>query len=517
MPQLAPFQADLVVHAICFLAQAVLLLATGVAQQGTTPPWVFPVYFILAAVTLMRIHERVERYGTRLIMAPAAVAALIVGLCLIIDLPRAFWAFMIPRYLPVGVRALWMQAVFLLLHPDVFAKMSAWLVHCHHGLLARGYYGRKAWALAACAGLILWLARSQNVSLDGFDWLKFTTIPKHWVLYLREPLGLLIFRAASYWGMKILHWDTYCSITVVTIVCGLITTFLLSRVVGWLVAKPFSAPVLLLTLSCCGYTQVFAGNIEIYAVLHAGLAIFLYAVMRYARNEWPAWAPGLAFGVLFCIHLSAGWWIPAFLLLPLMKHYKQGANAHSLRDAILLFAAALLFVILFWIFILQHGYSGDLVRMYHHFFSDQVMYVGTDAAMFRPVRDFASPDYYLTMANEYFYLVAACVLLLPVFIIGFRRLDIWDPALVWIGCLAVFYLTYSITWRPDRLFPIDWDLFSGLTIPLMLFAGGLVSRMRMSKDAVMYILYQATTFSFLYLILQLARNHFKVTDWPLFL
>ncbi|MDP8246125.1 MAG: hypothetical protein P9L94_18725 [Candidatus Hinthialibacter antarcticus] len=517
MPQLAPLQTDLLIHAICFLAQAGVLLSTGIAQQGTTPPWMFPIYFILSALTLMRIHERVPQFGTRLVYVPAAMAALMIGLCLLIDMPRAFWGFMIPRHLPIGLRALWMQLTLLLLHPDVFAKMSACFSRWHEWLQTNGYYGCKIWILAVIAVFVLWLARSQNISLDGFDWLRFTVPPKHWVLYLREPLGLLIFRAAAYWGIKLPHWDPYCSITLVTILCGVVTTFLLGRVSGWVAPKPFAAPLVLLLVSCCGYTQVFAGNIEIYAVLHVGLALFLYAAMKYVRDDWPAWAPGLAFGILFCIHLSAGWWIPAFLLLPLLKYYKRGAAEKPFYDVSLLYTSALLFIGVFWMFLLQHGYNGNVERMVAHFFSDQVMYVGTDAAMFRPIQDYLTPDYYLTMANEFFYLAPAAVVLLPVIFLGFRRWGTVDPVLAWIGCLAFFYFAYSITWRPDRLFPIDWDLFSGLTVPAVLLFGGFVARMKVSKDAALYLLYQATAFSFLYLLLQLTRNHFKVTAWPMYL
>jgi hypothetical protein len=514
--QLTPIQTDLVVHAVCFIAQLGMLLATGFAQQGTTPPWMFPIYFILAALTLVRIHEHVSQFGSRLILIPAIVSTLIIGLCLLIDMPRAYWGFMIPRYMPVGARALWMQLSFLLLHPDVFKRVGHCLIQSHAYFNANGYYGRKIWVLVLGAGCILWLFRSQNVSLDGYDWLKFTTIPKHWVLYLREPLGLLIFRATTYWGLKLFHWDPYCSISVLTIVCGLVTTYLLGRVATWCVPKPFAVPVLLLLISCCGYTQIFAGNIEVYALLHVGLALFLFAVMKYTQNEWPAWAPGLAFGVMFCTHLSAGWLIPAFLLLPLLRFYQSDNQTASLRDALLIYLSALFFVIVFWLFILQHGYDGNLERMYNHFFSDQVMYVGTDAAMFRPMQDYFSPEYYLTMANEFFYLAPVFVLLLPVIVIGFKRLGVWDYELLWVACLAVFYFAYSITWRPDRLFPIDWDLFSGLTIPLVLLIGGIVSRMKISKEAALYLIYQAAAFSYLYLFLQLLRNHFKITTWPLF-
>ena len=251
-----------------------------------------------------------------------------------------------------------------------------------------------------------------------------------------------------------------------------------------------------------------------YAVFHVGFALFLFAAMKYVQNEWPAWAPGLAFGVLFCVHLSTGWWIPAFLLLPLLKASQKGGAKSSLFDAIYLYTASLAFVALFWGALALYGYGGNVERMVAHFFSDQVMYVGTDAAMFRPLQDYFTMDYYLNMANEYFYMAPAVILLFPVLVLGFRRWGNFEPVLAWIACFALFYFIYSVTWRPDRHFPNDWDLFSGLTIPAVLLVGGLVSRMKISKDAAFYLFYQASAFSFLYLVLQLSKNHYRITSWP---
>jgi len=172
-------------------------------------------------------------------------------------------------------------------------------------------------------------------------------------------------------------------------------------------------------------------------------------------------------------------------------------------------------VVSFWLFVLQYGYLGDHRALWDHFWSDEVMYVGTDAAMFRKVDAFLSFEYYRIMLNEYFYMMPGVFLLIAVLAGAFPRCksgDSWDR---WLLVAGGFYFLYTIVWNPDRHFPADWDLFSGLTIPAVLIVGGVMSRLRLPEKAVLYILYQATVFSGLYLILQLLRNHFKPTEWPL--
>ncbi len=516
MRKLSPLQSDLAIHAVCFVVQFILLFAIGAPKFGTTPPWMVPFYCILLSLTIMRIKERIPEYGTRLVMVPAILISLFIAIGLLIDMPRSFWAYIVPRYLSVSVRVVWMQLTFLLLHPDVFRHVCRWCSNAHEWLKSNGYYGWKIWVPALIVGMLLWLIRSQNISYDGYDWLLVTVLPKHWILYLREPLSLLILRGATFWGAKLFHWGPYCSITVVTIACGILTTILLSRVVSWLAPKPYAAMILVLAASCGGYTQIFAGNIEVYAILHLGLAFYLFTAMKYVRDGWPGWAPGIAFGMLFCIHLSAGWWLPAFLLLPWLKIVKNGAQQNSLFDAGIYYLASLAFVVAFFSFLAQHGYDGNFIQLFGHFFSDQVMYVGTDAAMFRPASDYFTWDYYMDMANEFFYLAPAAVILFVVLLVSIHRWGGFDPALAWISVIAFWYFIYTITWRPDRLFPMDWDLFSGLTIPAVLLIGGLVSRLKLNQTAVSYLLYQATVFSFIYLLLQLTRNHFKATSWPLY-
>ncbi|MBI1388955.1 MAG: hypothetical protein GC154_10955 [bacterium] len=515
MPPTSPGRTDLLIHLFAFLLQAGLLVLTGVASTGTTPPWAFTVYLILAALSVIRAHEAAARFETRLILIPAVVGSAIVGFCLIIDMPAMFWGFMVPRQLPVWVRLIWMQTALLALHPGFAAWFAARVHRAAEAIRSWGCLSPLTWATALAAGLALWLIHSQNVSSDGYDWLRYSLVPRQWALYLREPLGTLIFRLAVLAGQKWFHWDPYISISLLTIVCGILTVMLLSRVIAWFVEPAFAAPSLLLIAASCGFTQVFAGNIEIYALLQLGLAAYLFCAMKYVRGEWSAWAPGLAFGLLFCTHLSAGWWAPAFLLLPALRYKTSGGS--PARDFAAMAAASAAPVIALALFLLEYRYGGNPSEMIAHFFSDQVMNVGTDAAMFHNIVEYLSPEYWLMQLNVYFYLVAPAFLLIPFLLAAFRSWRALQPRHVWLALMAAFYLAYSVVWRADRPYPSDWDLFSGLAVPLVLTLCSVASRLKVKTDALRLAFAQMAGFSLTYVFLQLLRNHLKATDWPLFM
>jgi hypothetical protein len=119
------------------------------------------------------------------------------------------------------------------------------------------------------------------------------------------------------------------------------------------------------------------------------------------------------------------------------------------------------------------------------------------------------------MLNEYFYLVPWMFVLAPVLVGGRVSWNAWGRQSAWIGALAGLYLLYSLLWHADRPLAKDWDIFSGVTLPLVLVCMVLVSRVKKNQQAIEYCLYQAIIFSGTYLLLQILRNHFRVTPyWP---
>ncbi len=508
---------DLSLHAGSLFLQCLLLFTGGFLQNGPTPPFVYPFFLILATVTFARQWEIVPEYETRTILIPSIFAIFVCGFCLINELGGTFWAFYIPRWFPVIVRILWMQSVLLFIHPLVFPHVHSSVVKTLGIMQTKGYFGRKLPLTLLAIGICMWFLRSQNISPDGYDWLKHSIVAKDWVRYLREPLGTFLLRLWVLGGIKLFHWDPYISITILDFICGFITVYLLWRVFQTLIPTVHCGFIFAWLLSSSGFTQIFVGNIEIYALLHVGLAFFLLAAVRYIQGVYPAYIPGIAFALLFCTHLSAGWWLPAFITLPFIKVLAAKNTRNSIYDISAMIIAFVIIVISFGCFILEYGFNGNYYAMWEHFWSDEVMRVGTDAAMFHSIDTFLDTQFYLTMLNEYFYMMPAIIPLLLVFAIKIREKHKEQPEHYWLLILTGFYLIYTLVWHPDRAFPADWDIFSGLTIPLALTLGIYLAHLRLPDKAIQYILYQSIAFSSLFLLLQLLRNHFKITEWPLFI
>ena len=531
---------DLILHGILFLAQMVLLISYGLTASGTTPPFVYPCFLILAVLTLYRQNEAISRYGTRLILVPGLLSIFFYGFCLLNELGNFFWAYYAPRWYSIPVRILWMQTGLLLIHPLIFPYVLDWVTRVFRSLADRGYFGKKLFVTVPVVVILLWLLRSRNISSDGYAWLRYSFMPDQWYRYLREPLGVMIFYLWIHGVMNLFHWfsgvgntivylfcgaqsdfpwenlQAYVGIVILNIGCGCLAVGLLTPVIRETASKPFSGLLLALVLCSCGFTQVFVGNLEIYALLQLGLAAFLFVAVRYLRDESPLWAVGVVFGLFFCLHLSSGWWIPAFLLLPYVKAITTRPLAHPFREVFLQLCGFSFIVIGYWLFLLAYGYHGDLRAMQNHFWSDEVMYTGTDKAMFYPWPTYSTADYYLTQLNMYFNLMPAIWILLATVLMSVKYWRPLEPVQFWILVMAGFYGVYSIVWHNDRPYPSDWDLFSGLTVPLMLSLGFIIVKSRLSDAAKQYILYQAAVFSGLFLILQIVRNYLRVTEWPLF-
>jgi hypothetical protein len=153
--------------------------------------------------------------------------------------------------------------------------------------------------------------------------------------------------------------------------------------------------------------------------------------------------------------------------------------------------------------------------MWEHFWGPQVMQVGADGAMFRTASEIVSFRVVLAMVNEYFYLSpVGCGILL------FLACRPFMPSLVretaFVAMLGGFYLIYSIVWRPDRKFPQDWDIFSGLTVPALLFLLLCLRERVTDAENRFQIIWPLVTFSGSLAILQALYNHFlRISSWPL--
>ncbi len=116
------------------------------------------------------------------------------------------------------------------------------------------------------------------------------------------------------------------------------------------------------------------------------------------------------------------------------------------------------------------------------------MNVGTDKAMFLPWREMLSLQHATNVVQE------LCYLSLPS-VIGIGLLAIrptgksWCPIEVFTGLGALGFTVYAVTWRADRGFPEDYDLFCALALFAGLAVGMRLDRRRIETKGFSRVLY----------------------------
>ncbi|HQP98184.1 MAG TPA: hypothetical protein PLY86_07010 [bacterium] len=490
------------------------VLFAGPVAFMPLPSWLYLPLFLLYAVSLdARRQARPDFPGIALF--PALFVSFFTLFCLLNQLPVELWAFTIPNSFPLAVKAGWAVLVGLLLHPDIERRFFDALRYTVHFLEIRGYFGKKAWVTVVGALLFLWPFHSLNVSPDGYDWLLHSAYPDRWVNYLREPLSVLSYRGVALLGAWLVKSSPMVSIAVLDYLCGVVAVSFLCFSINRLQEEKEERLLWLFAiLSSCGFTQIFLGNIEVYALLTASFTLFLWTALRYRINgKSPVWV-GLAFALMFLTHLSAAWWIPVFCSLPFLRSRKADGQIFLSRDFLVLGLSSFLPVSVFTVWLMYYGFGGDPGAMWDHFWGVQVMRVGTDAAMFRTASEIFSWSMANVLFNMYFYLSpVACGLVL--FLLWNHRLPHWNRRTAFLALLFIPYFIYGIAWRPDKKFPSDWDIFSGMTAPTLLFLLYWLECCVADRENRLAILRPLIVFSGSLAILQALYNHFlRITEWP---
>lgn len=505
-------KTDMQIHGVFLVLQFLLLLLSGAPPSGSTPLFVFPFAVALSIVTIQRQSEALATFQSRQIFIPSIFASFIILFCLLYEMAGYFWAYQIPRLLPVPIRILWVQGCLFLLLPEVFPLARTATIQTFLLLQKKGYFKKNLVITCLIAGLIMWLLRSQAISSDGYDWIRHSFYPVNWTRYLRESLSVLVYRDS----VLLLRAEPYLCITVVNIVCGMIAVWLSLKILRFSLPKPYLEYSFALLLSCTSFTQLFFGNIEVYAIMQIGIAFFIYSAYRYWNNEWAAWRVGAAYALFSALHLSAGWWFFCFLAIPYVKKYSSSEPTLVLLDTLKMLCTGLITGFLFVMFVAWVGYDGNPFALWKHFTGDEVMFAGSDAAMFHSWKDYITWEYYRMLINEFFYLIPAFFILSMLLAVNFKSFHGFTAQETWFFSLMGFYIIYALTWHADRPIATDWDLFSGMAIPFSVCIGFLFSRIKLLPETVEYLLYQTIVFSGCYLILQIIENHLRIEDyWPI--
>jgi len=342
--------------------------------------------------------------------------------------PDAAWGLRSGNVQNPVLGVLWFGLGTLALHPSVYAYVRQ---RCQAGFA----WNRTTRNLALGGWLLLWAflswaMLSKNISRDGHDWILRTAKPE-WTHYLREPFTIGLYRLTYLLGQTVMDWSTDQTIALLSILAGVWGFYwyhrillemypdLFSRILGWSAA-----------LASGGMMVLFFGHIEVYPIFIATLLPTFYLVQRYFQGKIGILFPAGAFSIAFLFHLSAGWLLPAFILLPFF-----------------------------------YGYGGNVLYLlsvlYENFF------VGQDHAMFLPAWAIFHPLHLRDLLNEYIYLSAAGFFLFPFAVLVLMRKYNGEGWFYFISVCG--YAAYTLLWNPDRGFPEDWDLFSAIVPLLILF------------------------------------------------
>jgi len=335
--------------------------------------------------------------------------------------------------------------------------------------------------------LICWVFRSVHISRDGYQCAEFVS-QDIWYRQLREPLTILTHHVAASLLMKTMGVSAEQSLALFSCLLGVPALFFLFQTAHLSRTRDSTAytPVLV-TLFSAGFLLLWFGHVEVYPVLVAGMSLLLFVVSRHLILGKSIYWVSLVYGLLLPFHLSLGWLFPGMLYLFFRVLKREGLKRAG--TAILIIGIVQVVV---WDGICISYYEGSLQSMAQQFRNE--MNVGLDKAMFVSWGDLLTLDHLAEVVQAFVYLSAPSVLGLIVLLLC--RVNGKASTLeTFLGLASLGYAVYLLTWRADRGYPEDWDLFSGIALPLGLYVGLRIERLEMpkkSRDVLVFLILVST-------------------------
>lgn len=315
-----------------------------------------------------------------------------------------------------------------------------------------------------------WILRSHSGFLgDGAVFL--TMIRNHELFY---PSNLLDFFLHARLYQAILHplgLAPILSYALLGGAAGILFLFSMTAAVRlWTQGSAVQRPLLLFLLFT-GYSALFFGYVESYALLFAVAAFYLYTGMRALRHQDPVFLPLLLFLLAVTFHQTALLLLPSLLFLIRSRAHTAGlARREILIGALITIAVPALFVAAF-------SLLGFDFRNYLSMLRERGVEGST--GLFLPLLKGDHPalswSHILDFFNAQVLASPAATLLLPILIFS-RRKHLSDPlARFLLLCAVPLYLFFFLLDSKIGLFR-DWDLFSLPALPATLLAGFLLTR-----------------------------------------
>lgn len=187
-------------------------------------------------------------------------------------------------------------------------------------------------------------------------------------------------------------------------------------------------------IATAGFTTIFYGHIETYALPAAALTLHLLAVQRSAEDRWPPWAVAITFSLFAAFHLVALFAFPAAVFAAIRESSRRGHGARGYRDLAIASVPGATFLIA--IFFTKWG-AGELVADYN----------------IAPLRATLA-DIPVKLKHAWWNAGLAAILA-PAVLVAFRR----DRTTAYFSAYFACFLVFALIWAPHAR-EADFDLFS---------------------------------------------------------
>ncbi|MCX7765327.1 MAG: hypothetical protein N2246_01290 [Candidatus Sumerlaeia bacterium] len=237
----------------------------------------------------------------------------------------------------------------------------------------------------------------------------------------------------------LLNWNSFLAIQFYSCVCGIIALWIIYNFF-----KDNSYPILsFLIVFTAGFTAVFYGHIETYALPIMSLLLFLLALKKYLSNVWQITSVILTYSLFIFSHLIALFIAPVVLLLIINDLCARGITKSRIKQIAL--ATLPLLVFIYLVFHLNIG-GGELVGVHY-------------LNIFKP-----NPEHrflwfsraHLNTILYFLWINGGISFPVAIFCLLRARREILSKYLLFIlGGFSIFLCF----WHPDAG-RLDWDLFS---------------------------------------------------------
>ncbi len=327
---------------------------------------------------------------------------------------------------------------------------------------------RDLWFAVLCALAIMpvyWFFREVVPTADGD---RVWRMVEGGVWFYRRSLLAQAFARSIFVFTEPYGWTGIDSLHAYSVLSGGLFVFSSVLLAGLL---PHRCGWCLFLLLTAGFTGVFCGHIEYYALIVAATSLYLFAGSLALCGRLSLFWVGLVYSFLCWVHLMGWFLFPSVLLLWVIG----GGRGNDARDLFLgLIPFFLIFVFLRW----AHAFGADLHGQLYGQHLLRLFDVG-ETGMWYPlfsVRHFSEWLEIQWICGSAFW---------PLLIISFSKRTL---QYLWRDRFVLFFVTvwvpllgYSLIWHIDLGPTNDWDLFTPMFVPMAWIVGILLDQRRFSR------------------------------------